>query len=212
MNPNSQTPLVAVVDYGMGNLRSIAKALDYLKAEHCITRRPADLARASHIILPGVGHFAEGMRNLKQLGLIDPLANEVAKAKPLLGICLGMQLLFESSQEGGAVAGLGYLKGEIRRFQFEPDSRLKIPHIGWNEVTNAPGAELAIMAGLEQDANFYFIHSYHAVLGEATAHALTDYGYGFVSAVQKQNVCGTQFHPEKSQKKGLRLLKNFLDL
>ncbi len=198
--------MILVVEYGMGNLRSIEKALKRIGAEYTISHEPKDIPKADKVILPGVGHFGKAMQNLNDMGLVHAI-REHARAKPLLGICLGMQLLFERSEEGDAV-GLSLIRGEVRRFRLP--EKYKIPHIGWNSACgdNLPG----LFEGIEQDSNFYFVHSYHAVLEEDLPHSLTDYGYNFVSSVAKGRIWGTQFHPEKSQMKGLRILKNFAGL
>jgi len=213
MNTRQTARLVMIIDYGMGNMRSIEKALAALKADFIISGAREDLRKATHIILPGVGYFAEGMKNLQKLDIISALSEEVlGKNKFLLGICLGMQILFNTSEEGGLIPGLGYINGDIRRFRFENGSSLKVPHIGWNEVYSTDMGNVVVLKDIEPATNFYFIHSYHAVLHEEIPHACTDYGYPFVSVVQKNTVFGTQFHPEKSQKKGLALLNNFISL
>ncbi len=202
----SPISMIAVIDYGMGNVRSIEKALDKINAEYLITRTPEGLDKATHILLPGVGHFELGMKNLETSGFVIALNEQVIKKKkPFLGICLGMQLLFKKSEEAPGIPGLGFIDGEVKKFK---DIPYKIPHIGWNESRIKEGVKL--FEGIENDTNFYFIHSYHATLSEDIPHATTDYGYDFVSAVEKGNILGTQFHPEKSQKKGLQILKNFV--
>lgn len=205
--------MIVVIDYGMGNLRSIEKALTKIKGEFRISNKKEDIESATHIILPGVGFFEEGMKNLKELNLVPILNQEVVeKKKPLIGICLGMQLLFKTSEEGGLVKGLGFIDGHIKRFNFDKQLKLKVPHIGWNEVFGDGMSHIPIFKDIEPHTNFYFVHSYYAILHENANYTYTDYGYPFVSAVQKDNIYGTQFHPEKSQKKGLRILENFIGL
>jgi len=204
--------MIVVIDYNMGNLCSVEKALLKINAEYKISNKKEDIEAATHIILPGVGFFKEGMKNLNELNLIDILKQEgIVKKKPLLGICLGMQLLFKASEEGGNVKGLGFIDGDVKKFRFK-DNKLKIPHVGWNEIFGKDMANIRIMENIKEHSNFYFVHSYHAVLNEKINCCYTDYGYDFVSFVNKDNIYGAQFHPEKSQKKGLELLKNFVEL
>lgn len=212
--------MILVIDYGMGNLRSIEKALRKVGVDFKVSSAASDIDAASAILLPGVGSFGEGMRNLKRLGILKPLTKAViGEKKPLLGVCLGMQLLFKTSEEGGS-NGLGFIDGEVRKFSFaganaNPGTRagakakMKIPHMGWNDVFGPDLAKMPLFKNLDEHTNFYFVHSYHAVPKEVAACGYTNYGYDFVSAIQKGNIFGTQFHPEKSQKKGLELLKNF---
>jgi len=203
--------MIVVIDYGMGNMRSIEKALNKIGAEFRISNNSDEIKYATHLILPGVGFFAQGMKNLRELGLIEILREEVlVKKKFLLGICLGMQLLFNKSEEGMA-EGLGFINGDVKRFNFK-DNNLKIPHIGWNRIFGEGLLKIKIFEGIEQDSNFYFVHSYHPVLNEEIDCVFTDYGYDFVSGIQKGNIFATQFHPEKSQDKGLEILRNFVRL
>jgi glutamine amidotransferase len=202
--------MIVVIDYGMGNLRSISKALKKINADFIISNKVKDIKSATHLILPGVGFFEEGIKNLREFGLIDILKEEVlVNKKPFLGICLGMQLLFKTSEEGGLIQGLGFIDGEVVRFKFN-NNELKIPHIGWNRIFGKDLFEIPIFQGIDPDSNFYFVHSYHPVLHEKIKCVFTDYGYNFVSAIQKENIFATQFHPEKSQKKGLQIIKNFV--
>lgn len=195
--------MIAIVDYGMGNLRSVQKAFEYLGYDAAITDQTKSLAEASHIVLPGVGAFRDAIAALKQKGLDEVIKNEVAKGKPFLGICLGMQMLFDKSLEDGEYEGLGLIGGEVVRFETE----LKIPHIGWNTLFYNKRTQL--FNGIE-DNNFYFVHSYHAAkVAKEDVETTCVYGYEFVSSVNRDNVWGVQFHPEKSGDTGLRLLKNF---
>ncbi|OGC86108.1 imidazole glycerol phosphate synthase, glutamine amidotransferase subunit [Candidatus Adlerbacteria bacterium RIFCSPHIGHO2_02_FULL_54_18] len=200
--------MIAVVDYGMGNVASVRNALALLGAEAIITARAEDFERATHIILPGVGAFPDGMRELWERGLIPVLRREVLEnQKPFLGICLGMQLLAEAGEEGGDTKGLGFIAGKTRKLTV---AGLRLPHIGWDDVTSAPGARL--FADIDS-RDFYFVHSYVMEPADSAAIAATcTYGEAFAAAVQKDNIFGVQFHPEKSQKAGIAVLRNFINL
>jgi len=176
-----------------------------------ISSDPRDVFRASKLILPGVGHFDKGMRNLSSLGMIEPLRERVVRDRiPILGICLGMQMLARRSEEGRE-EGLGLIRGDVVRFRFQDSSILKIPHMGWNHVQFVGKSDLA--TGLEHEARFYFVHSYHMTCDNpADVLATTEYGYTFVSAVSCGHIFGVQFHPEKSHRFGMMLLKNFVEL
>jgi cyclase len=200
---------VAIVDYGMGNLSSVAKAFEALHAEVVVTSRPADLRAADRLVLPGVGAFAEGMRSLQARGLIEPLTDEVlGRGKPFLGICLGMQLLASEGHEHGRHAGLGWIKATVHPLDVR-DSALKQLQIGWNDVV--PGTGAALFAVTPGPQSFYFVHGYHLVTeDDAMVAAYSHYGRPFVAAIEHDNVFGVQFHPEKSQEPGLGLLRRFL--
>ncbi len=203
--------MIVIVDYGMGNLGSIANMLKKVGAAAKISGDPAEISAAEKLILPGVGAFDHGMKNLSARGLVPLLNKRVREEKcPVLGICLGMQLLTRRSEEG-TLPGLGWIAGETRRFQFADGlGRLKIPHMGWNEAKPVSGALL--FGGYAECPRFYFVHSYHVCCDDpADILATTSYGYEFVSAVRHDNILGTQFHPEKSHRFGLNLLKNFVD-
>jgi glutamine amidotransferase len=204
--------VVVIVDYGMGNLASIANMLKKVAAPSIVSSDLAEIARAEKLVLPGVGAFDHGMRNLDARGLIPILAARALKDKiPVLGLCLGMQLFTQSSEEGN-LPGLGWIVAETVRFILDADKAyLKIPHMGWN--TLQPHRAHPIFAGLDAEARFYFVHSYH-VLCENPENVLaqTIYGYPFASAVVQDNIIGLQFHPEKSHKFGMRVLKNFAEL
>lgn len=203
--------VIAVIDYGMGNLRSVQKALEAAGAKAIVISRPKDLKRCDKLVFPGVGAFGDSMRELKRLGLVEPMKEAIAEAKPFLGLCLGLQLLFETSEEAPGVKGLSVLKGKVKRFRFK-DKRLKVPHMGWNSVKSRrrnPGT--GILNGVAQNSYMYFVHSYYVVpKDEKTILMTTDYGIEFVSGICKGNIYGLQFHPEKSQETGLRILKNFV--
>lgn len=199
--------MIAVVDYGMGNLRSVAKALEAIGEEPRVTHDPADLRAASHIVLPGVGAFAQCVANLRATQLVDVLDEEVRhRQKPFLGICLGMQLLARESDEGGLHKGLGWFPASVRRLR--SDTGLKVPHVGWNDVRAQPGSLL--FAGV-RDPVFYFVHSYYVDCADAQLVSATcEYGVMFPAAIVAGNVWAVQFHPEKSQLNGLRFLRNFI--
>jgi glutamine amidotransferase len=200
---------VAIVDYQAGNLRNVQKAVERLSRKADIVRRGEDLAAAGAIILPGVGAFGHGMENLERAGLVEALRREVLeKGKPLLGICLGMQLMGTRGVEGGELPGLGLLPVSVPRFDLTRCS-VRLPHNGWNSVAIKPGFRL--FEGVPQNADFFFVHSYHVVCeDEAMIAARCDYGYPFAAALEHGNIFATQFHPEKSQRYGLRLMDNFL--
>jgi glutamine amidotransferase len=205
--------MIAVIDYGMGNLRSVQKALEEVGAKARVTSDPDDLKHCDKVVLPGVGSFGDAMKELKCRGLIDPIKDAIAGGKLFLGLCLGLQLLFEESEESPGVKGLSILKGEVRRFRF-PKNGLKVPHMGWNSITKAAkGAGARILKGVPDGSHVYFVHSYYAKPKDRTAIlTTTDYGIDFVSGVCKHNIYGLQFHPEKSQALGLKLLDNFVKL
>ncbi len=198
--------MVAIIDYGAGNLSSVQKALDYLGAENEITQDRDKILSASHIILPGVGSFGDAMESMRDRGLVDTV-KEVAVSKPFLGICLGLQLLFESSEESPGVEGLGILKGKI--VSIPKDNGLKVPHIGWNSIKLKQHG--GIFDGIDDESYFYFVHSFYLTDADEDAVAATaEYGVEIECAMQKGKLCATQFHPEKSSKAGLQILKNFL--
>lgn len=202
--------MIIIVDYGMGNLRSVQKAFQRINMNAVVTSKPNDILKADKIILPGVGHFEQGMKNLAESGFIDAIKEAVAvKNKCILGICLGMQLLTENSEEGN-VNGLGFVKGNVRRFPI-PSNGLKIPHMGWNSLFAGKASDLS--SGLLQDDFVYFVHSYYAsCTNKDDVLFQTEYGIMFDSAFQHENIVGFQFHPEKSHKTGLELLRKFVKL
>lgn len=200
---------VAVIDYGMGNIGSICSMLRHVGAEPLVSSDPLQLARADKLILPGVGHFDRAMENLTGAGLVDELQDLVqARAMPILGICLGMQLMCRSSEEG-TQPGLGFLDAHVRRFAFTGDHRLKVPHMGWRNLEIARPSTL--FNGLDEASRFYFVHSYFVdCTNDSDVLARSRYGLAFVSAFERGNVQGVQFHPEKSHRFGMRLLRNFV--
>jgi glutamine amidotransferase len=199
---------VAVVDYGMGNLRSVAKALEAVGADVRVSNKPEDLRKAARIVLPGQGAFRDCIANLRATGFVEVLSEEVRKkGKPFLGICLGLQLLADVSYENGTYEGLGWLSGRVERLTVS-DCSLKLPHIGWNDVVFH---DTPLANGMKENPIFYFDHSYHFVSSTSEwIVASCNYGGFFSAAVQKDNLFAVQFHPEKSQDVGLRLMKNFL--
>jgi len=198
--------MIAIIDYDMGNVRSVSKAFEKVGSEAVVTRDPKKIDDASRVVLPGVGAFRDCMRNLEEYGLITPILKSIEKGKPFLGICLGLQLLFEESDEFGVHKGLGVIKGRVERFGDAPG--LKVPHMGWNEAKKAKSSPL--LEGIRDNEFFYFVHSYYAVPSDRSVNlTTTNYGVEFTSSVQSGNVMACQFHPEKSQKAGLRVLKNF---
>lgn len=196
----------AVIDYGAGNLRSIVKALDYLGEECAVTSDRNIIRSCSCIILPGVGAFREAMDRLRGNGIADILKEEAAAGKAIFGICLGMQLLFDKSFEFGESKGLGLIQGTVEKID-TAGLDLKIPHVGWN--TLEINRDSAIYAGIENGSYVYFVHSYSARTGDENVSAYTDYGSKTVASAEKNNIFGTQFHPEKSGETGLKILKNF---
>ena len=196
--------MIAIIDYGMGNLRSVQKAFEFLGFNAVITDRKRDLIDASHIVLPGVGAFADAAACLKESGMQDTMMSEIGKGKPFLGICLGMQLMFDKSYENGEYSGLSLVPGDVVQFDVPG---LKVPHMGWNNLVIRDNA-LFDNAGGEQYV--YFVHSYHAAdVPDDYIIAEADYGYRFTAAVAKDNVFGLQFHPEKSGDVGLAMLRRF---
>ncbi|MDP3541396.1 MAG: imidazole glycerol phosphate synthase subunit HisH [Elusimicrobiota bacterium] len=204
---------VAVVDYGRGNLFSISRALAHLGAEARVTADPAEIASAGRLILPGVGAFGDGMENLRERGLVEPLKAYAATGRPLLGICLGMQLLMDESEEFGRHAGLGLVPGRVRRFPDSPERRWRVPHVGWSALeTGGAGWRGSALEGLKAGERMYFVHSYFVETAKPEHRlAVTPYaGLEFCSVLRAGSVEGCQFHPEKSGESGLCLLKTWL--
>jgi imidazole glycerol-phosphate synthase subunit HisH len=200
-----------IVDYGTGNLTSVKRALDRIRAPVVISSRPDDIKNADKIILPGVGHFDRAMHTLKDLGLVDALNEAVlAKGKPILGICLGMEIMAKTSEEGN-LPGLGWFDAELIRFDITDHARFKVPHMGWNQIRVTKPSVL--FAEVCEEAEFYFAHSYHLKLNDRLDLLNeTDYGIRFPSAIERENIFGVQYHPEKSHDAGARLLKNFVEM
>ncbi len=202
--------MIAIVDYGMGNLASIKKALEYVGAKVFLVNNPRELSRAEKIVLPGVGAFADGIGRLKSTGLFEELKKAVLEdKKKLFGICLGMQLLAKKSFEFGEHDGIGLIDAEVRKFDFTDRAPLRVPHVGWNNVDFK--IDSPYFKGIASGSDFYFVHSYHVVCENAGLVAATsDYGGTFTAAIVKDNIFATQFHPEKSQECGLKMLENFV--
>ncbi len=202
--------MIAIINYEMGNLRSVQKGFETVGHHAVVTRDPAVIDRATHVVLPGVGAFGDCVNNLERFGLIEPLRRTIAQGKPFLGICLGLQVLFSESEEFGVHRGLNVFKGKVKRFPMEvaQASSLKIPHMGWNTIqVKRP---MPLLDGLDSEAHVYFVHSFYVEPDEAEVVCTeTRYGVPFVSSVTRGKVFACQFHPEKSQTVGLRLLKNF---
>ena len=202
--------MLAVIDYGAGNLRSVLHALNYLgMVDKRLVHTPSDLQGADKIILPGVGAFGAGMQQLRKQNLVAPLKEAILARTPYLGICLGMQFLFERSDEMGDHEGLGVLPGYVTRFPY--DLGLKVPHMGWNQLQQKQSSSL--LKDIDADSAAYFVHSYYCAPAEsADIVATVEYGNPFTAVVQRDHIYGVQFHPEKSQRTGLQLLKNFLEM
>lgn len=198
--------MIVLIDYGMGNLRSVAKALEAAGADDVrVSSKASVITQADKIVLPGVGAMNEAMKELKKLELVEPIRRNIFK-KPFLGICLGLQLLFSESEEGGKTEGLGIFKGKVKRFA----DTLKVPHMGWNSIRNQKSF---VLKDIPDNAYFYFCHSYYVEPEDKSLReTTTDYGGEFVSSICQGNLFACQFHPEKSQRLGLQLLENFLKL
>jgi glutamine amidotransferase len=198
--------MIAVIDYGMGNLRSVQKALERTGCEAIVTRDPAKIESARGLVLPGVGAFSACMENLGKFGMVEPIREAVRRQKPFLGICLGFQLLFSESEEFGRQKGLHLFPGKVVGFQ--PGENLKIPHMGWNQIEKKQPSRF--LEGLSTGDYVYFVHSFHVMPEDRSIVATTtEYGQSFVSSIATETLFACQFHPEKSQELGLRILANF---
>ena len=201
--------MIGVIDYGMGNLGSVANALAHLGVPARVLEGPGDLDSCGALVLPGVGAFGDCMANLRRRGYVEPLREWLAADRPLLGICLGLQLLAESSEESPGEAGFGLVPAPVVKFAATPD--LKVPQIGWNRVVRAPGRECPLFRGIPDGTYFYFVHSYYLPAAPGWEAGRTTHGVEYASAVWRGRVAAVQFHPEKSQQAGLRLLANFAE-
>ncbi len=202
---------IVIADYKLSNLFSVAHALEYIGVEARITSDPKEIAQAQYLILPGVGAYADAMQNLKTLKILDPILAHINQKKPFMGVCLGLQLLFEESEEFGNHKGLGILKGSVKKLPEKNNNQLiRIPHIGWDKIEIK---KLELFKGIKNQSFMYFVHSYFVIPKESDIIAtVTDYeGVEFVSAVSKENIFAVQFHPEKSGNKGPLLYKNFIE-
>jgi imidazole glycerol-phosphate synthase subunit HisH len=206
--------VIVVVDYGMGNLASVLNAASRYASDVCISSDPEKISSADKVILPGVGSFADAYCQIERRGLIQPILNSIHSGKHFLGICLGLQLLFTRSHENGLHKGFDIIKGDV--VPFRPVMGLKIPHMGWNQVTynlQLTTYNCALVQGVPDKAPMYFVHSYYAVPEDKSViAATTDYGVDFCSMIHKDNIYAVQFHPEKSQKSGLKIIENFVRL
>lgn len=201
--------MIHIVDYGMGNLRSVQKAFEKLGVEAIVCSKASELADAQKLVLPGVGAFRDAIAHLKDQDMVGPIKDHVAADRPMLGICLGLQLLFDVSYEDGEFEGLGIVPGKVVRFEEQPD--LKIPHMGWNSLKFAQDSPM--LEGIPENSHVYFVHSYYVAPNDDSVVATwTEHGAEFCSSIAQGNLFATQFHPEKSQSVGLRLLKNFSTL
>ncbi len=200
---------IAIIDYQMGNLRSVQKGFEKVGHQAVITSDPAGIRAAERVVLPGVGAFGDAMAELKRRELVGPIRDSIESGKPFLGICLGLQLLFDVGEEGGRFEGLGVLRGKVVRFDLGPP--LKVPHMGWNQGRFKQRPR--VLEGLADGTHFYFVHSYHCVPEDPSLVAIeAEYGHPFCAAVARGKLFATQFHPEKSQADGLRILKNFAEM
>lgn len=202
--------MITIIDYGTGNLKSVYNAFKYLDAEAKVCEGPEDIERAEKIVLPGVGSSKDAMNGLSERGLIDPLLRNVEKGKPFLGICLGLQLLFERSEESGGCDCLKLVEGSVRLFPKEKG--IKVPQIGWNTV-KITKKDCPIFKGIDSESYFYFVHSYYCENKELdSTSGVTEYGLEYTSSFWRDNIFAVQFHPERSQEKGLKILRNFIEL
>jgi glutamine amidotransferase len=199
---------IAIVDYNMGNIKSVENAFRRIGADVKVTAKPEIISGAKAVVLPGVGAFRDAIGNLKRLGLFECIMDTIARDKPFLGICIGLQVLFEYSMEGAKSLGLGIFKGSVEKI---PDG-VKIPHMGWNKI-GIIKKESRLFQGIVSGESFYFVHSYHAVCADREIiSSITDYGIDIVSSIEKGNAYAVQFHPEKSSTYGLKVLKNFMEI
>ena len=199
--------MITIIDYGAGNLFSVRKAIEYFDIEVVISDNPEDILKAEGLILPGVGAFGWGMKLLEEKRLCESIREAVNKGIPLLGVCLGLQLLFEESEESPDVSGLGFIRGRVKRLPND----LPLPHIGWNQVKIIK--DTPIFKGINQNSFFYFVHSYYGEpLDRDSVYGITEYGIEFPSVICKENIFAVQFHPEKSSSEGLKIYRNFLEV
>ena len=201
--------MIAIIDYGFGNLRSVSKALSLLSINSKITDSKREIQDASAIIFPGVGSFGDCIKNLNDKDIIKPIKDSIKSGKPFLGICLGLQILFDSSEESPGSKGLSLLDGSIDKIQFESNN-LKVPHMGWNQVEIKNKSK--ILKDIPNNSWFYFVHSYKSSVDETFTDSVSNYGNDFASSISIDNIFATQFHPEKSSSLGLKVLKNFCEI
>ncbi len=201
--------MIVIIDYGMGNLRSVQKGFEKVGTPAVISNKPEEILKADKVVLPGVGAFPTCMENLEKMGLVGPIKESILQGKPFLGICMGLQVLFDEGEEFGIHKGLGIIPGRVVRFKLP--KKFKIPHMGWNRIQKKTAHVL--LAEIEENSCFYFVHSYHVIPQDPKViTTVTDYGKVFVSSIARGNIFACQFHPEKSQSTGLKLLKAFASL
>ncbi|MFC1517501.1 imidazole glycerol phosphate synthase subunit HisH [Candidatus Margulisiibacteriota bacterium] len=204
--------MITIIDYGMGNLRSVQKSFEKMNIEAQLTHDPQEIEKAQAIVLPGVGAFGAAMTNLQKLKIINVLKEKLNSGTPYLGICLGLQILFENSEESPSTKGLGIFKGSVKHFYSDkkfPKKELTIPHMGWNQIAGKVGTKL--LKGIPKEAYFYFVHSYYVEpKDKQLSTGISNYGLDFTVMIEKDNIMATQFHPEKSSPWGLKVLQNFV--
>jgi len=203
--------MISILDYGMANLRSVQKGFEHVGHAAAVISRGEEIDQAERLVLPGVGAFQDAVATLRQSGLVEPILRHINSGKPFLGICLGLQMLFDVGYEDGEHRGLGVIPGKCVRFNVDESMGLKVPHMGWNQLVQVRPSPLC--KGLPDAAGVYFVHSYYVEPGDKSVVAtLTEYGQPFVSSIWRDNIVATQFHPEKSQKVGLQILANFAEM
>lgn len=201
--------MITIIDIQIGNIGSVTRALKFLKCKYLITDKKEDIENATKLIFPGVGSFAEASKKLEASGLKEVIQHQVlVKKTPILGICLGMQLFAKEGDEGGKFPGFGFIDAEVKLIEAKKNN-LRLPHMGWNNLSHS---NLKLLNGTAENTCFYFVHSYEMKLNEQISHVTTDYGSNIVAMVEKDNIFAAQFHPEKSQEQGLKILKNFIEL
>lgn len=201
--------MITVIDIQIGNIGSVTRALKFLKCKYLVTDKKEDIENATKLIFPGVGSFAEASKKLEDSGLKEVIEHQVlVKKTPILGICLGMQLFAKEGHEGGKYPGFGFIDAEVKLIDAKANA-VRLPHMGWNNLSNS---NLKLLEGTAENTCFYFVHSYEMKLNENVTHVTTDYGSNIVAMVEKNNIYAAQFHPEKSQEQGLKIIKNFIEL
>lgn len=201
--------MITIIDIQIGNIGSVTRALKFLKCKYIVTDKKEDIENATKLLFPGVGSFAEASKKLEASGLKEVIQHQVLiKKTPILGICLGMQLFAKTGEEGGSHPGFGFIDADVKLIEAKKHN-LRLPHMGWNNLSNT---DLKLLNGTNENSCFYFVHSYEMKLNEKISHVTTDYGSDVVAMIEKGNIFAAQFHPEKSQEQGLKILKNFIEL